>query len=277
MKRLAVVLLGLMFLFSFTSQGMAAENKLTVSPAKVDVGLNFTGTTLNISGSVPDNAGVYIKVSSPNDSILDLSKKGKVSLFWMNVENTSVTKVPKLYQVLSSRPLSDLTEDQQNKLGIDQNFSAVYQAAEVSKHSESGPVKLEKSQANEFVSSLVNIYKKAGLYGLNESTVQVKDGHFKASLQLPANIPQEKCIVTVYFIKGGKVIGTSNESFNVETVGIIKWLNYLAIYDGPSYGFMSVMIALIVGAAIAFLFIFLEYRKNPHMTQEKLMNTGGGH
>lgn len=277
MKRLAVVLLGLIFLFSFASQGKAAENKLTVSPDKVEVGLNFKGTTLNISGSVPDNAEVYIKVSSPNDSILDLSKKGRVSLFWMNVENTSVTKVPKLYQVLSSGRLSDLTEELQDKLGIDHNFSDVYQAAEVSKHSESGSVRLEKSQAKEFISSLVNIYKKAGLYGLNESIVQVKDGHFNASLQLPANIPQEKCNITVYFIKGGKIIGTSNESFNVETVGIVKWLNNLAIYDGPSYGFMSVMIALIVGAAIAFLFIFLENRKNPHVTKEMLMNTEGGH
>ena len=115
------------------------------------------------------------------------------------------------------------------------------------------------------------------MYGLNESTVQVKDGNFKASLQLPANIPQEKCNVTVYFIKGGKVIGTSNESFNVETVGIVKWLNDQAIYDGPSYGFMSVMIALIVGAAIAYLFIFLESRKNPDITKEMLMNTKGGH
>ena len=277
MKRWMAVLLGLMFLFSFTRQGIAAENKITISPDKVEVGLNFKGATLDISGSVPENAGVYIKVSSPNDSILDLSKKGKVSLFWMNVENTSVTKVPKLYQVLSSRPLSDLTEDQQKSLGIDQNFSAVFQAAEVDKHSESGPVKLEKSEANEFISSLVTIYKKAGLYGINESAVQVNDGHFNARLQLPANIPQEKCNVTVYFIKGGEVIGTSNESFNVETVGIVKWLNNEAIYDGPSYGFLSVIIALMVGAAIAFLFIFLENHKKPHTTKEILMNTGGGH
>jgi len=267
MKRWMAVVLGLMFLFSFTNQGIAAENKLTISPDKVEVGLNFKGTTLNISGSVPENAGVYIKVSSPNDSILDLSKKGKVSLFWMNVENTSVTKVPKLYQVLSSRPLSDLTEDLQEKLGINQNFSAVFQAAEVDRHSESGPVKLEKSEAKEFISSLVTIYKKAGLYGINESAVQVNDGRFNARLQLPANIPQEKCNVTVYFIKGGEVIGTSNESFNVETVGIVKWLNNEAIYDGPSYGFLSVIIALMVGAAIAFLFIILEYRKSPQIAR----------
>jgi len=266
MKRLVVVLLGLMFLFSFAGQGMAAG--LSVSPDKVDVGLNFEGTTLNISGSVPDNAGVYIKVSSPNDSILNLSKKGKVNLFWMNIENTSVTKVPKLYQIFSSRPLSDLTEDLQGELGIDQNFSAVYQTAEVSKHGESGSITLEKSEAKEFISSLVTIYKKSGLYSFNESTVQVNDGRFSADLQLPANIPQEKCDVTVYFIKDGKVIGTSNQTFNVETAGIVKWLNNLAIYDGPSYGFMSVIIALIVGAAIAFLFIFMENRKNPPITKE---------
>lgn len=277
MKRLAVGLLGLMFMFFFASQGLAAENKLTVSPDTVEVGLGFAGTTLNISGTVPDEADVYIKVSSPNDAMLDLSKKGKVSLFWMNVENTSVTKVPKLYQVLSSRPLSDLSEDLQNKLGIDQNFSAVYQGAEVDLHKETGPVTLEKSEAKEFISSLVKIYKKSGLYGLNEGAVQVEDGHFDTSLQLPAKIPQEKCDITVYYIKDGAVIETSNQSFSIETVGIVKWLNDLAIYDGPSYGFLSVMIALMVGAAIAFLFIFFESRKNPHASKESLMNTGGGH
>lgn len=268
MKRWAVLLLGLVFLFSFAGQGMAAENQLTVSPEKVDVGVNFQGTTLNISGSVPDNAKVYLKVSSPNDSILKLSKKGKVNLFWMNVENTSVTKVPKLYQVFTSSPLSDLTEDMQNELGVDQKFSAVYKEAEVSEHGEGGSVKLEKSEANEFISSLVTIYEKEGLYSLNENAIQVNGGHFNASIQLPANIPQEKCNVTAYFVKDGKVIGTSTQSFVVETVGIVKWLNNLAIYDGPSYGFMSVIIALLVGSAIAFLFILLDNRKKQPLTKE---------
>lgn len=58
------------------------------------------------------------------------------------------------------------------------------------------------------------------------------------------------------------------ESFNVETVGIVKWLNSLAIYDGPAYGFMAVLIALLVSAAIAFLFIFLKNRKNLHLVKE---------
>ncbi|AFQ45631.1 TIGR02186 family protein [Desulfosporosinus meridiei] len=265
MKRLTSIFLGLMLILSFTSQVMADETQLTVSPEKVEVGLRFQGTTLNISGIVPDDAGVYIKVISPNDAILDLSKKGKVSLFWMNVENVSVTKVPKLYQILSSRPLGDLTVDQKKVLGIDQDFSTVYQTAEVTKHTDSGSIRLEKFEAKDFVSSMISIFKKGGLYSLNESAVKVKDDRFETSLELPANIPQEECDVTVYFIKDGKIIGTCSKTFNVETVGIVKWLNNMAIYEGPFYGFMSVMIALVVGSVIAFLFIFIDNRKKARL------------
>lgn len=275
MQRLTTLLMSLVFLLSFVNSGMAAENKLAISPEKVAVGLNFKGTALTISGDVPDNAAVYVKVSSPNDSILDLAKKGKVSLFWLNVENTSVTKVPKLYHVLSSQPLSEIPQELQKELGIDPNFSSLYGTAVVSKHGEKNSIELKKPEAKEYINSLVAIYKKSDLYGINENAVQIKDGHFATSLKLPANIPQEKCDVTVYFMKNGKVIGTSARSFNVETVGVVKWLDNLAIYDGPSYGFMSVMIALVVGAGIAFLFIYLEYRKNSHAPLT--MDSGAGH
>ncbi|AET70155.1 Putative transmembrane protein (Alph_Pro_TM) [Desulfosporosinus orientis DSM 765] len=265
MRRLAVILLSMLFLLTFAGQGMAAENQLTVSPDKVNVGLNFKGAALDISGSVPDNAQVYIKVSSPNDAILDLNKKGKVSLFWMNVESTSVTKVPKLYRILSSQSLSDLPQDLQAELGIDKDYSAVYQMAEVRKHSDAGSLTLEKSEAQEFVNSMVGLFSESGLYGINESGVQINNGKFNTSFELPANIPQEKCNITVYFIKDGQVIGTSDQTFDVETIGIVKWLNDMAIYDGPFYGYMSVLIALLVGSAIAFLFIFLDNRKKPHL------------
>ena len=265
MKRLAVIVLSLLCLLSFAGQGMAAESQISVSPDKVSVGLNFRGTDLDISGDVPDNAQVYIKITSPNDGILDLSKKGKVSLFWMNVENASVTNVPKLYRVFTSRPLGEVPEKLQKELGIDKDYSSVYERAEVKKHSDSGSLTLGKSEAGEFVNSMVGVFSEGGLYGINEGGVQTDKGRFKASLKLPANIPQEECQVTAYFIKDGQVIGTSEKTFKVETVGVVKWLNDLAIYDGPSYGYMSVLIALLVGSAIAFLFIFMDNRKKPRL------------
>lgn len=265
MKRRAVILLSILCLLIFAGQGMAAESQIAVSPDKVSVGLNFKGADLAISGDVPDNAQVCIKVTSPNDGILDLSKKGKVSLFWMNVENISVTNVPKLYQVFTSQPLTEVPENLQRELGIDKNYSAVYAGAEVKKHSDSGALTLGKSEAGEFVNSMVGLFSEGGLYGIHERGVQTGEGRFKADLKLPANIPQEECQVTVYFLKEGQVMGTSAKTFKVETTGVVKWLNDLAIYDGPAYGYMSVLIALLVGSAIAFLFIFLDNRKKPRL------------
>ncbi|MBF7082960.1 TIGR02186 family protein [Desulfallas sp. Bu1-1] len=258
MKKSIILMLALVLVLTWISLAWAADTSVNVSPDRVDIGFNFQGTELSILGTVPDHARVYIKVASPNDSMLELNKKGRLGFFWMNVENVSVTAAPKLYQVITSDSLDQLPGELQKKLGLSRDFKQIYTSAKVYKHSESGPVELPKQDSDRYVSSLINIYQKSGLYAVKENAVQVTNSRFKANVKLPPNIPHEKCTVTVYAVKEGKLVGTASAPLQVNSVGMVKWLSREATYDGPTYGFIAVLIALACGIGIALLFSYLD-------------------
>jgi len=230
----------------------------TVSPKQINIGLNFKGADLTVSGNVPEGADVYIKVVSPNDSVLELNKKGRVGGMWMNVENTEVSNVPKLYQIVASQKVTELPRELQEQLGLTRDFELIYQNALVEKKSDKGNIQLSGQEAKTFVSSLIGIYQKSGLYAVKEDAVKIENGKYQATIKLPPNLPQETCKVTVYIIKGGNVLESSTVPFEVNPVGITNWLNREAIFDGPTYGMIAVLIALFFGTGIAFLFGYIE-------------------
>ena len=258
MKKHIYLIFGLLMFLFCVSPVWAQDSSVSVYPDRVDIGLNFKGTDLVVSGTVPGGSDVYLKVASPNDSVLQLSKKGKVSLFWMNVENTNVTNVPKLYQVVTSNPLSQMPLDLQNQLGLDQGFSQVYATGKVLKHSEKGSEVLSTEDSDNYIKSLIDIYKKSNLYSIRENVVKVDGEKFNTIVSLPPNIPQEASKITVYAIKDGKLISFSSVPFKVSGVGLVKWLNREAIYNGPMYGYIAVLIALACGIGIALIFNYID-------------------
>ncbi len=258
MKKIYMILLLSVFIFSFAGMALASDMNLDISPNDINIGLNFRGADLDVSGAVPKGADIFVKISSPNDLRLELSKKGKVGPFWMNVENTTVTNVPKLYQIVSSKYLSLLPGSLKEQLGLDNNFAPVYSRAEVAKHSDEGLIVLPPGTAKSYINALVDIYRKNGLYAVRENGVVINGDKFNARIKLPPNIPQEKCIVTVYAIKDGKLLDTSTVPFNVSSVGMVRWFNREAIYNGPQYGYIAVLLALVFGTAVAFAFSYIE-------------------
>ncbi|MCL6477542.1 MAG: TIGR02186 family protein [Peptococcaceae bacterium] len=258
MKKILFFMLVLVIVITCVNTALAGEESLRVVPDRIDIGPGFNGAELTITGNAPEGSDIYIKVTSPDDSVLQLSKKGKVGLFWMNVENTVVTNVPKLYRVVSSAPFSRMPPALQGELGINPDFSGIYSGVQVVKHTDSGTVRLPDKDAGKYVEALIGIYKDNGLYGTGENTVQAGEGKFKAVVKLPPNIPQEKCTVTVYAVRDGKVVSTASAPFKVSGVGLVRWLGNEAIYNGPEYGFIAVLLALAFGAGIAQLFSLVE-------------------
>jgi hypothetical protein len=258
MKKHIYLLIGLFLFLLSVNPVWAQDANISVSPGEVDIGLSFKGADLAVSGKVPSGSDVYIKVASPNDSVLQLSKKGKVSIFWMNVENTNVTNVPKLYQVMTSNPLSQMPLDLQKQLGLDQGFSQIYSVGKVTKHTETGSEALSEEESENYIKSLIDIYKKSSLYLVKENVINVEGQNFNTTVKLPPNIPQEECKITVYAVKNGKLITSSSIPFKVSSVGLVKWLNMEAIYNGPMYGYMAVLIALACGIAIALIFNYID-------------------
>lgn len=258
MKARAIIPLGLVILLSLMITAQAAENDFYINPRSVQIGLNFNGSEITVSGRSPEGAQIYVKVSSPADSIIEMNKKGKVGIFWLNTEKIRETEVPKLFHIISSAPLIQVPAELRKELGLDGDFTEIYSRAIISKHREGGWTPVTGEEARKYIEASVNINRKNGLYYIGENSVLVEDGKFSGKLNLPPGIPQETCNVTVYAIRDGTLLDTKTGSFDVSSAGVVKWLNRMAVYDGPSYGIIAVVFALVCGMLTTALFNYTE-------------------
>lgn len=255
MKAKLTILPVLVFLLLQTTA--AAGAGLDITPENINIGLIYSGTELTFSGTAPWGADIYVKITSPEDLVMELNRKGKVGLFWLNTERSKVSGVPKLYHVLSSAPVDCVPGDLKKELGLSGDFEDLYTRARVSVHRGQGWEPAAAGEFHDYVQAFIDISRKNGLYAVGEG-LSVSGSEFSGSVKLPPGIPQEKSSVTVYAIKDGILLNTLQGYFDVSGTGPVRWLNRMAVYDGPTYGLMAVVIALVFGVAVTALFNCLE-------------------
>ncbi|MEW6448520.1 MAG: TIGR02186 family protein [Bacillota bacterium] len=232
----------------------AACAEIGARPESVKVGLGFSGSIVTVTGTVPAGSDVCLRVISPPVRV-PLNRQGKVAVFWMSVQKTIVEGVPKLYHVYTSSSVKDLPVSLRKQI-IGYRDATVQ--AKVTEKKEGEEYVLPAGEAQPFVKSLVELYEKKGLYAINEGKIKIENGRFTADVAVPVGTPQGRIEVTSFFIKNGRVVAQKETSFDVQSVGLVRWLRQLSGTDGPVYGGLAVMIALFAGAAVGMAFSFID-------------------
>lgn len=255
MKAKLIILPVLLILLLHTTA--AAGAGLDITPGNINIGLIYSGSELKFSGTAPGGADIYVKITSPEDLVMELNRKGKVGLFWLNTERSKVSGVPKLYHVLSSAPMDRIPGHLKKELGLSEGFEDIYTRARVSVHRKEGWEPAAAGEFHDYIEAFIGISRKNGLYAVGEN-LSVNGSEFRGRVKLPPGIPQERSSVTVYAIKDGILLDTMQGYFDVSGTAPVRWLNRMAVYDGPIYGLMAVVLALVFGVAITALFNCLE-------------------
>ncbi|MBC7106953.1 MAG: TIGR02186 family protein [Firmicutes bacterium] len=259
MRRLAGLLAGALFWLGWCAPALAEAVAVELQPDEVRVGLAFRGQEVRVTGRVPEGSDVYVRVSSSPGSTVNLDRKGRVGPLWMNVEHVWVEGMPRLYQVFTSAPLSGLTPDLEERLGIDAGFRQVGARARVWRREAGVRVPLAADKADEYKRALTDIYLRRGLYGVQEGAIRVEaDGRFAFTLAVPRNVPQSDLEVEAYAVRGGALVGTGRATLGVRSVGVVGWARREAAANGVFYGIVSVVIALVSGLAVAAAFQALD-------------------
>jgi len=268
---LAVILLTALLAATWTMASADEETALVVSPETVDVGLNFSGTDVTISGTTPEGADIVLVVDGPVDSV-KMQKKGKVTgLFWMTVEQAEVENMPALHIVGSSESIDSLLSiEQQVRLGVDPPSSDILEQAEAVDPDDESPLSEEKE--TEFVTALRDKYIRDGRYtpwvcyheaqaaecdtaAPSDGIIRVDDdGHWETSISLPSDAPLGRYTVQAYYVRDGQEIGADSTTFTVEKVGIVDSLGTMAEDNAVVYAAMSLAIAIAIGLTIGFIF-----------------------
>jgi hypothetical protein len=268
---LAAIPLAALLAATWTTARADEGSELAVSPETVEIGLNYSGADVTISGTTPEGADVVLVVEGPLDSV-KMKKMGKVmGLLWMTVEQAEVEDMPAFHIVGSSEPIESLlSREQQVRLGVSPECSDILDRAAAVDPDDGSPLSEEKQ--TEFVTALRDKYIREGRYTPWRCYHEARaaecdtatpsggiirpddDGHWETSISLPSDAPLGEYSVEAYYIRDGQEVGAASTTFNVEKVGVVDALGTMAEDKAPLYGAMSLAIAIVMGLTIGFVF-----------------------
>ena len=211
----------------------------------------YHGSTVGVKGVSDAGRDLVITIASP-DGHQTLKRKGKIGGFlWMNTGTLAFEKTPNLYEVFSTRAVKDiLTPAEQAKHVIG------YEA--LRDHVEIAPLENEQEKAQWF-NEFVKFKEAAKLYVSSVGGIETKplaEGReeYYIQTQWPYQAAPGEYTVSVYAVRGGKVVERAESHVMVEQVGLVKVLAPMARSSAALYGFLSVGIALGAGFGVGMIF-----------------------
>jgi hypothetical protein len=219
---------------------------ISTTPTSIEMGAQYDGINLKVKGTVPAGSDVILHLTGAVRD-LHLRQKGKVGgLLWMNVGTVTLTNVPNVSLIDTSRPFSELggvaspfrLESLRNVIKIEQDT---------------------KAEQIDIPHELFLLKKHERLYneaekGVHLGPVEGSISSFSAELAIPSALAPGEYQVEAIAIKDGAVVGKYATTVRAELIGFPKWLSKLAFEKSLLYGILATVIAVFAGLAIGLVF-----------------------
>jgi len=224
------------------SGAAAAQSELVTELAQrhVDITAQFTGEKVLIFGAVSHPGDVIIKVASPNETVA-ISRKAKYGPFWLTSGKFNVKDAPGLLYILSDRPLEELIDEaQRQRYGLSLKHSL----------SAATPVDVP-ADVSDWKGAFLDLKKRDGYYLEDGKAVDVVGSKlFSASMTLPAKLPLGDYKLTIYLVRGGKVVARQTRSLEVREVRIERWVSEVAYSHSWLFGIAFTLAAMVLGLVL---------------------------
>ena len=222
-----------------------------LEPNLVSINASYNGTSVSLSGDIPRDASVLVRLSGAtrNDEFL---KKGRVMGFlWMNTGKITFHNIPRIYLLYAPPGVTarDLAEDSPwQDLGI--GFGALKKQTELTPEGEDFD-----TQFREFLKLKI----KERFYGVHENAVTYQDKgdgmkSFQAALKIPSAVPPGTYMVTAFILKDGKVLESVDQQLRIEESGLPALIGSLAFNHEILYGVLSILFAICAGLLMGLFF-----------------------
>jgi uncharacterized protein (TIGR02186 family) len=216
-----------------------------ISTREISIQSNFTGIEILIFGSVdfsgavePDKEiyDVIVVLRSPDQPVV-VRRKERVAGIWVNGAGKVYPNVPGFYAVLSSRPLRAITSDETLKtLGIGLN------------NIDFGRATKNDSEEETFRSTVVRLKERQRLFQEHDDGVAfIGRSLFRASVDLPVNVPIGRYTADVYLFRDGQVVSKNQSTLEVNKAGFERAIYRLAFHHPLIYGLLAVLLAVLAG------------------------------
>lgn len=235
----------LAFIAALTLPARAQTEEIVagLSQNVVSITATFVGSEILIFGAIkreapaPDGElGVAVVVEGPSHQVTVRRKDRRMGI-WVNTESVDVQRAPSFYAIATSGPFEELIHDDVDHamhISIPEAIR-VFTSEEV-------------ADPDNFAEALIRIRMKAGLYKIDEGSVEVTDDAlFQTRIQLPANLTEGPYRTRIFLTRGGEIVANYTTDIDVAKVGLERWLYNLAHEQALLYGLMSLAIAIAAG------------------------------
>lgn len=224
------------------------------STSEIAITSDFRGASLTVFGTLNnvDNLllaiGQYDVVVALEGPRLDATVRRKERFFgiWVNRQSMRFESVPESYSLASTRPLDAIS---QRQTLVDLGVGVEYMTLTPTGYFGLG------ANLGEFREAYRRLKLSNGLYQSDTSGVRfVSASLFRATLKLPANIPDGVHMVHAYLFKSGSFIAQKELPLRVVKTGLEQSITTGAHENALSYGFLAVLLALITGWGASLMF-----------------------
>ena len=245
-----------LFTFWFAAQSLAQEDKSEqiesdISSRNIAILSNFTGERIVIFGTIENSQhsefekalyDVVVAIRGPKDTIV-IRKKSRVAGIWINADSSTFANVPGYYAVLSTRPLGEIA----NRTVLNA-YGLGFDSLVLRPLGPNAPATAANGSLNVFRSAVVRIRQRDGLFSYKpEGVVFVGRNLFRATIDMPANVPVGQYATDVYLLRNGEVLSHNRSQLKINKEGFERFV-FSAAFDYPLlYGIAAVIIAISAG------------------------------
>ncbi len=232
---------------------------ITLDRDRIEIDLFFHRETIKLYGTVqPTVSGVVAVLDSYNDlpggdnkSSVPFVQRNRLIFLWIGGEKYQVSNIPKMYKLASSQPLNRLFENKK-QWKQDFGYDTIKKEWDIDLKSEKD---FTGENLDQIFTELIKWKERKGLYEIDEGGIQLKeDGQFLYSFNIPSSVEEGSYSVTVYAIDESEIAGVGRASFIIEQTGIPMFFSYLSAQHPVLYGTTAVILALLAGIVVSYIF-----------------------
>ena len=255
------------FLLLLLSIGLSSQNflraqtqeelsNLDVDPDLISINAFYRGADVSIRAGLPDGCdGAVLKIQGEDEEI-KLNRKGRVSIFWLNVDEVTVSNAPGIYMINSSSPLDGICTLKDRNA-----WTLGYEALEKRIRIQSGK-ELSGSEFSEFIT----LKEHNGSYARITTAQLLRNAAgqpaLKADFHIPPVMPSGRYQIQLYCFKDLVLTAQSSAELRVEKIGLPNYLYSLAHTHPAGYGLLAIVIAMATGIIMGLVFGSRSRRKN---------------
>lgn len=244
--RLILLVLLCLFLAAPAWAGDASP-EIQVWPDVVEIGAFFNGHEVKVIGKIPQGAQAVMEIAGPA-AAEHLMRKGRRGGLWMNVGEVEVEGAPSLYLAASTIPPLLKAPPE----GAVWGYPALKQQIRFAG-------RVEQNERETFLNQFFQLKESEEVYAIFPGDLKVKGGSgdsqtVTGAFPLPTKVKPGAYRVCLMVVQGGQVIAKQTSDLKVVMVGFPAMLASLAYEHGATYGILAVIIAIVTGFAMGYLF-----------------------